>query len=117
MSTVEHSDGNQGIFTSERSILAFTRDNACWHCEKPLPPAFCGVRAFIPPNDLFKYPILFLTCLPICQRRVLAELQPLGLWTEVWDPLRIRRFLDDPENITGTLQDINLGQILKANRG
>jgi hypothetical protein len=116
MSNIGRSDSSQGIFESEQSIVAFTRDWGCWHCEKPLPPGFCAARGFPSANALFEYPILFLTCGPMCQKHVLAVLQKDGFWTESWAPSRVRRFADDTENLMGTLQDLTLGLVLKANR-
>jgi len=116
MSTVVCSASSQDIPASERVILAFTRNYKCWQCEQPLLPGFCGVRAALPSYVHLKYPLLFLTCNQMCQKRVALEWREKGLSAWMWDGPRVRRFFDNPENIAGTLQDINLNQMLKANR-
>jgi hypothetical protein len=103
-------------FGSESVILAFTRDQRCWHCESPLHRGFCGVKVVLPPNTVLKYPLLFLTCSSACQRRVATEFSENGVWAEAWGGPCVRRLLDSPEKIAGTLEDRNLGQFLKANR-
>lgn len=97
-------------------ILVFTRDYLCWRCEEALSPLSCGVHAEDLAHQRWKYPLLFLTCGPVCQRHVLRKCIENGLKTEAWTGARIRRLVDNPENIAGSIQDLTLGLVLKAGR-
>lgn len=85
----------------EKLILAFSPGYCCWHCERPLPPAFTAVYAAPVKEAAGRPPCLFLTCGQTCQQHVVKVCGFHDLVVEAWSGSRLRELLDYPDKIAG----------------
>ena len=81
-------------------VIAASPDFACWACEEPLPPGFCGVSAQLHPRP----PMIFLTCSLECQATVLSESEGHGVEVYALKPPEVRALLDRDEDIISIVE-------------
>jgi hypothetical protein len=91
--------GDQVRRISTRFVTALSPNFACWQCEEPLPPRFCGVWAETEPH-----PTLLITCSPGCQATVLSESERQGVEVYALKPPEVRALLDRDEDIISIVE-------------
>lgn len=79
--------------------MALSPNFACWQCEEPLPPRFCGVWAETKPH-----PTLLVTCSPGCQATVLSESEGQGVEVYALKSPEVRALLDRDEDIISIVE-------------
>ncbi len=91
--------GDQVRRISTRFVMALSPNFACWQCEEPLPPRFCGVWAETEPH-----PTLLVTCSPECQGDVLRQSEGKGVEVCALKSPKVRALLDRDEDIISIVE-------------
>ncbi len=94
MFVIGSSEGKQSVMSrleghDVKFVIAASPDFACWQCEEPLPPRFCGVWAETEPH-----PTLLITCSPACQTAVIRQSEVEGMEVYALKPPEVRALLD-----------------------
>ncbi len=80
-------------------VIAASPEFACWQCEEPLPPRFCGVWAETKPH-----PTLLVTCSPGCQATVLSDGEGPGVEIYALKPPEVRALLDREDDMVSIVE-------------